>query len=90
MLQNYKCQAKSVACVEIPRPMIQLPVFIKSPKKLIVSRSMWFAAFKLNEQDIKPSTHVCCRHFLEGDIKNPLDTSSGEFISVLVCRSLVA
>ena len=64
--------------------------FHRIPKE-VHSRATWLATFELNEEDIKPSTRVCCRHFPEGDSKNSPDTSLGELSgnpSVLVCRSL--
>ena len=34
-------------------------------------RAVWLRVFELREEDIKPNSRVCARHFPDGDVKNP-------------------
>ena len=34
-------------------------------------RAVWLRVFELREEDIKPNSRVCTRHFPDGDAKNP-------------------
>ena len=57
--------------------------FHRIPKET-VSRAVWMSVFNLKEEDIKPSTRVCCRHFPDGDPKKRPDMTLGmEHITVL-------
>ena len=41
-------------------------------------RALWLRVFELREEDIKPCTRICSRHFLEGDVKKTPSISLGK------------
>ena len=51
--------------------------FHRIPKEA-ARREVWLEIFGLGESDIKPSTRVCSRHFLEGDVKKAPSMTLGK------------
>ena len=51
--------------------------FHRIPKETVI-RATWMSLFDLKEEDIKPSTWVCCRHFPNGDAKKMPDMTLGK------------
>ena len=41
-------------------------------------RAIWLQVFELREEDIKPNSRVCARHFPDGDVKNPPELTLGK------------
>lgn len=42
-------------------------------------RAIWKQVFSINEDDIKPSTRVCSRHFPDGDPKKTPSLTLGKY-----------
>ena len=57
--------------------------FHRIPKETVI-RATWMSLFDLKEEDIKPSTRVCCRHFPNGDAKKMPDMTLGKS-DCLIC-----
>ena len=41
-------------------------------------RAFWLEVFSLREEDIKPSTRICSRHFPDGDVSKSLSITLGK------------
>ena len=50
-----------------------------------VRRAIWMSVFDLKEENIKPSTRVCCRHFSDGDTKKNPDLTLGMGYMDCIC-----
>ena len=43
-------------------------------------RAMWISVLQIREEDIKPSTRVCCRHFPGGNTNETPDITLGSCV----------
>ena len=51
--------------------------FLRIPKEP-ERRALWLRVFELREEDIKPCTRICSRHFPEGDAKKTPNVTLGK------------
>ena len=62
---------------------------LPSEKKHPIARAEWMSVFNFRDEDVKPSTRICSRHFPGGDSKKTPSTTLGKQFVFSVAQSIV-